>query len=210
MIKNRNYKVLHNVNGYCLIGDLSSDKYQFYYKYKKDDKNIKVKKLKSIIVITSVLFFISIVFFSKIFLMPISNDVLYDNYYIPYNTLITTRSSENKQDSIKMMYDYILNKEYDKSINIISKEKNIVLQHFYLGVLFQDKGDYKKAIEEYQFVIRNNNNLFVEISMWYSGLCYLKIKDDKNAYYNFKKLSEGNNDNYYHISSQKILKNIYK
>jgi len=57
----------------------------------------------------------------------------------------------------------------------------LAVAHFYSGASFQETGQYKNAINEYQMVINDKDNLFIEQAQWYIGLCYLQTNDSKKA-----------------------------
>ena len=201
----RNYKILHSDANYCLIGDLSSDdKYHFYYKYKNKDCNNRKRRINKrvvYIIIGFVLIFFTIFF--KLFI-PEFHDNLYDEYFEPYSETNVTRS-ETQNNKLIVAFKYIQNQEYDIAYNILSTyDKKDMSTHFYLGQLYQRKGDYNKAILEYNTIINNNDNLFVEQSHWYIGLCYLKNNDIDNYIQHFKILAE-KNDGFYKLKSQIIL-----
>lgn len=71
-----------------------------------------------------------------------------------------------------------------------------------MGVTYQEIGNYKNAIKEYDIVCNNNDNIFVEQAKWYTALCYLKF-DKEKAYDRFKHISEANG--YYQSMANEIL-----
>jgi tetratricopeptide (TPR) repeat protein len=165
---------------------------------------IKLKKHKYFY---NIMLTITLVFFIVGFLLitkPVEK--LYDKYYSPYSITVDQRSSNKKNDSIQIAFEYMNNKKYDNAIivlqKIISDNDNNMLAHFYLGVLYQEIGDYKNAIKEYDIVCNNNDNIFVEQAKWYTALCYLKF-DKEKAQDRFKHISETNG--YYQSMANEIL-----
>jgi len=78
--------------------------------------------------------------------------------------------------------------------------------HFYSGVSLQELGKYQKAISEYETVITDIDNLFVEQANWYIGLCYLQTNEDKKAYKQFKKIAK--EDGFYQLKAEAILRKM--
>ncbi|HLN72811.1 MAG: hypothetical protein ACM3O8_09925 [Methylococcaceae bacterium] len=125
-----------------------------------------------------------------------SEDDIYRKYYTKYETAGISRSSSAVSDEnfAKALQKY--NKEdYQSALNlleqVLSKDQNNVAGHFYSAVSFQELGKYNNAIKEYEIVIVDKDNLFMEQAEWYIGLCYLQSKDEKKAIQQFKKIADG-------------------
>jgi tetratricopeptide (TPR) repeat protein len=78
--------------------------------------------------------------------------------------------------------------------------------HFYSGVALQETGKYQNAIQQYQTVITNKDNLFMEQAQWYIGLCYLQTNENKKAYKIFRKIAT--NEGFYQQKADAILQKI--
>jgi len=78
--------------------------------------------------------------------------------------------------------------------------------HFYTGVLFQETGKYQNAINQYEMVRTNKDNLFVEQADWYIGLCYLQTNEEEKAYNQFKEIAK--NEGFYQLKAQAILRKM--
>lgn len=125
-----------------------------------------------------------------------SEDDIYRKYYTKYETAGISRSSSAVSDETfaKALQKY--NKEdYQSALNlleeVLSKDQNNVAGHFYSAVSLQELGKYNNAISEYEIVIVDKDNLFMEQAEWYIGLCYLQSKDEKKAIEQFKKIADG-------------------
>jgi tetratricopeptide (TPR) repeat protein len=77
---------------------------------------------------------------------------------------------------------------------------------FYSGVAYQELGQYKNAINSFTEVVRHGDNLLVEQSEWYIGLCYLRIEERDKALKQFKDIVARNG--YYRDKSSKLLKQL--
>jgi len=77
---------------------------------------------------------------------------------------------------------------------------------FYSGEAYQALGDYKNAIKSFSEVIQHGDNLLVEQSAWYIGLCYLKINEKEKAVNQLRSIvaSKG----YFSQKSKDLLKQL--
>jgi tetratricopeptide (TPR) repeat protein len=102
------------------------------------------------------------------------------------------------------------NQEYEAALNlfseVISKDQNNMAGHFYAGVALQETGKYQNAIQQYQAVIINKDNLFIEQAQWYIALCYLQTNENKKAYKQFRNIAD--NQGFYQEKAQAILKKM--
>ena len=102
------------------------------------------------------------------------------------------------------------NKNYDQALNklngILAKDKQSPVGNFYTGAIYQQTGKYDKAIQYYNTVIKEGDNLFVEQSEWYVGLCYLNRNEKEKAIRQFRKISW--KGGYYQQQSNEILKKL--
>jgi hypothetical protein len=99
------------------------------------------------------------------------------------------------------------NKEYDAALKlfnqILDNDKQNVVGNFYSGTIHQQKGQIDEAIHSFTNVVKQGDNLFVEQSEWYIGLCYLNRNEREKAIRQFKKISE--KGGYYQQQSKAIL-----
>ncbi len=122
---------------------------------------------------------------------------IYQKFYAKYETTGISRSAENIQDpTLATALQLINNQNYESAQSLLqellSKDQNNTVGHFYSGVTLQELGKYKNAIEQYEAVVINKDNLFIEQAEWYIGLCYLQTNDNKKAIKQFKKIANDN------------------
>lgn len=212
------YDIVHdNLNNIWLIADLSNKKYKFYYRYKYSERysNINNKKnklsLSNIINLTIssillVLLFLSLNSSTK----EMSNDRIYNEFYTEYQISNISRSEIKNTNLIDIALLDINNNNNKGALEklqtiIDNKGENVTIAHFYKGIILQKEGKYKDAIQEYENVIRNNDNLFIEQSNWYIALCYLKTHNKSKSIQYFNKLLYNSS---YNKQAQKILSKI--
>ncbi|MBT3385928.1 MAG: hypothetical protein HN778_02130 [Prolixibacteraceae bacterium] len=75
---------------------------------------------------------------------------------------------------------YYVNGKYNKAIKVydeafanIKNEKFVF--HFYKGASLQKLGRYEEAIVEFNQVVNDGDNMFIEESRWFRSLCHVKL-----------------------------------
>lgn len=140
-----------------------------------------------------------------------SDDNIYRKFYTKYETTGIPRSSNTMNNqALAIALQKYNNKDYESALNllqeVISKDQNNSVGHFYSGVSFQELGKYKNAINEYEVVVTHKDNLFVEQAAWYIGLCYIQTKEEKKAIKQFNKIA--NNHGFYQQKASAILRKM--
>ncbi len=140
-----------------------------------------------------------------------SDAQLYSQFYQPYETTGIFRSGDALIDSklTKALHQFN-QQEYQGAINLFGEvleiDKNNPVSNFYSGIAYQETGQVKMALESYQRVILDRDNLFIEQAQWYIGLCYLQTENREKAYKQFKRIAA--NEGYYQEKASAILKKI--
>lgn len=140
-----------------------------------------------------------------------SEGEIYQKFYNRYETTGIVRSASLTTDqalvSALQMFD---SRDYEAALNlfneVIARDPENMVGHFYSGVSLQETGKYQNAIKEYEMVIINKDNLFTEQAEWYVGLCYLQTNENKKAYNQFMKIAK--NEGFYQLKAQAILRKI--
>jgi hypothetical protein len=140
-----------------------------------------------------------------------SQGELYQKFYATYQAAGNNRSASlatNKTLSEGLQkFD---NHDYKTAVNlflkVVESDQNNMVGHFYAGASLQETRKYQMAIGQYQTVIADKDNLFVEQASWFIGLCYLQTSDDKKAYIQFRKIAE--NKGFYQEKAQAILRKM--
>ena len=140
-----------------------------------------------------------------------SQDKLYQKFYATYQTSGINRSANEPADqAFATALQKFDGQDYGAALNllqeVISRNQNNTVAHFYTGASLQETGKYRDAISEYQMVIVDKDNLFIEQAQWYIGLCYLQTNENKKAYQHFKKIAE--NQGFYRPKAQAILRKM--
>jgi len=140
-----------------------------------------------------------------------SQDDIYQKFYTKYEATGIVRSANltaNKtlSEALQKFENQDYNAALDLFTEVITRDQNNMVGHFYTGVSLQETGKYQNAIKEYETVIIDKDNLFTEQAEWYIGLCYLQTNENKKAYKQFKKIAK--NEGFYQQKAQSILNKI--
>jgi hypothetical protein len=140
-----------------------------------------------------------------------SQDNIYQKFYSKYEATGIVRSANiTANKTLSEALQKFENQDYNAALNlfteVIARDQNNMVGHFYTGVSLQETGKYQNAIKEYETVIIDKDNLFTEQAEWYIGLCYLQTNENKKAYKQFKKIAR--NEGFYQQKAQSILNKI--
>jgi hypothetical protein len=140
-----------------------------------------------------------------------SQDDIYQKFYTKYEATGIVRSANlTANKTLSEALQKFENQDYNAALNlfteVIARDQNNMVGHFYTGVALQETGKYQNAIKEYETVIIDKDNLFTEQAEWYIGLCYLQTNENKKAYKQFKKIAK--NEGFYQQKAQSILNKI--
>jgi tetratricopeptide (TPR) repeat protein len=172
--------------------------YRIYSKHKALFSGIAATLLALII-------FGGILIFSE---KKISNENLFNNYYSSDDAVIISRSSANSGNEL-VIKDALLayqEKNYQKTIQLLSDFNQNSLANYYLGLAYLETGETENAIGIFKQLIENNDNLFVEQSEWYLGLCYLKTNQMDKAKDVFENIA--NSENIFKTKALEVLRNM--
>lgn len=158
----------------------------------------------------SVLVFM-VVFTSLVRHRSYTGQQLYTSYYQPYKVgASASRSVGASQNSLNHALLAIDRGEYAAALNLLQnssvKGQDAFTVNFYSGVAYQELGQYKRAIGSFTQVVQQADNLLVEQSEWYIGLCYLRTDEREKAVAQFRSIASRNG--FYGQESGKILKQL--
>lgn len=156
----------------------------------------------------SVLVFM-VVFTSLVRHKSYTGQQLYTSYYQPYKVgASVSRSGSATQNGLNNALLAIDRGEYATALNLLESagEKESCAVNFYSGVAYQELGQYSRAIGSFTQVVEQGDNLLVEQSEWYIGLCYLKTDELEKAVAQFRSIASRNG--FYGEESGKILKQL--
>lgn len=106
-----------------------------------------------------------------------NSNALFDQYFQPYDNVISSRSDE--QDIREKAMRYYDNKEYDKAVTYLrlcsAERPGDLAVQCYLGIAYlaDDRPDEAKLL--FEKLVQGEPNLFKEVSEWYLALTYVKL-----------------------------------
>ncbi len=136
---------------------------------------------------------------------PFSTERLVTKYYKPAHPILQIRSAEmNTDDALKEAFSFYKQNDYTNALKYFNSLDNQITAKFYSGVCYIELEQYNKAIDSFEYVISDRDNLFVEQAEWYLGLIYLMNNQKNQAIDQFEKISDS--DSYYSNQAEEILK----
>jgi tetratricopeptide (TPR) repeat protein len=134
-----------------------------------------------------------------------STERLVSKYYKPAHPILQFRSVEvNADDALKEAFNFYQQNDYTNALKYFNTLENQITAKFYSGVCYIELEQYGHAIRSFEYVINDNDNLFVEQAEWYLGLIYLMNNQKTLAIDQFNRISES--DSYYSNQAVEILK----
>ncbi len=137
-----------------------------------------------------------------------SNETIFEMYYTGESAHNVTRSGSNSNDEAMMKY-----REGDFSgalllfNEILDKDADNVYIRYYAGLASIETKQNERAIREFSFIVKQNNNLFIESAEWYLALSYLRNNQPKEAKDILARISQ-TSTNTHQKEAKQILKRI--
>lgn len=136
---------------------------------------------------------------------PYSTERLVSKYYKPAHPILQVRSVEmNSDDALKEAFTFYQQSDFANALKYFTTLENQITAKFYSGVCYIELEQYDKAINSFEYVINDKDNLFVEQAEWYLGLIYLMNNQKKEAIDQFRIISES--ESFYSNQAEEILK----
>lgn len=155
----------------------------------KSESTNKFKRIDTRIIVSVAAVFIGLIIISGILLNKrnIDNDLIFNNYYKKYPSVISVRSiSENEYDKLFIKsFDAYEQDNYDRVITNINQlllkdEKNNLLL-FYLAIAELEQEKLNESEKHFSLLIQDPNHIFWEQAHWYLALNYIKQNKISNA-----------------------------
>ena len=138
-----------------------------------------------------------------------SNDSLFKIYYQPDAALLI-RGTDSQNATLIQAFQLYENKEYESALELFAQvtkndQDNIPVK-FYSGISYIELGQYRTALEPFNYIMQHQQNLYIERAEWFAGLCYLVLNENDNAVELFKKISLSNSS--YKDKAHELLKDV--
>lgn len=137
-----------------------------------------------------------------------SNETIFEMYYTGESAHNVTRSGSNSNDEAMIKYH---EGDFNGALllfnEILDKDVNNIYVRYYAGLASIETKQNKRAINEFSFIVKNHNNLFVENAEWFLALSYLRDDQPKEAKKILEKISTTTTNTHQNEAKQ-ILKRI--
>ena len=147
---------------------------------------------------------------SALLLLPqrSTSEKLFAMYYDSDKPIRVTRSGDDNLVEALRCYQQ---KNYGDAIELFDEilvtDPDNAAVRFYAGISYIEISQYEKAIESFQYIINENDHLYIEPSQWHLGLCYIKSDQMEKAKDQFN-LIAGDERNYYKEDADKIIEEM--
>lgn len=136
---------------------------------------------------------------------------LYSAYYQPYKDVgHVSRSATSSMNQLNVALAEMDKGNYPAALNLLKSSppggEEAFCINFYSGVAYQEIGEFQNAINSFTKVVDQGDNLLVEQSEWFIGLCYLRIEEREKARAQFRSIVAKNG--FYRDQSVKLLKQM--
>ena len=140
-----------------------------------------------------------------------SSQDLYQKFHDTYQTNGIARSADiTANQTLTSALRKFDNKDYNQALDlfkqVVATDNNNMVGHFYTAVALQETGKFQHAISEYNTVISDKDNLFIEQAHWYIALCYLQTNENSKTYKQFKEIAE--KQGFYQEKASAILRKL--
>ncbi|MBN1186410.1 MAG: tetratricopeptide repeat protein [Bacteroidales bacterium] len=172
----------------------------------------KIQNLRKIIIpIAASLIIAFITFAVKPFNRDYTNQELVARYYTPYDAGMNYRSAATEEENLlKAAYENYREKRFEHAIKYfeaaLQKDENNMASHFYTGMSYFELKKYNPAETNFETVITNRENLYLDQAEWYLGLCYLASNNREKALVIFRKISQS--DSFYARKAKKLSRKM--
>ena len=158
-------------------------------------------------VAASILLFLAFTLLVKLAGKTRSNDELFAAYYKasePINTRSPDEPPDDKEAACMRMYK---DGNYPGAIfclrDVLDKDPGNLEAQFFTGIAYIELEEYKTAIDDLKALTNNEDKNYSLPSLWYSGLCYLKLNQRDSALVFFNKLKTG--ESYFKSRAEKLV-----
>lgn len=141
----------------------------------------------------------------------LTNNVLFESYYAPYDASITYRSGNTEVDRVLLQaMERYEERDFEHALvlfeEVVQSHKDDMAVKLYAGISYMEEERYQKASNSFNKIIADNDNLFIEQAKWYLSMCYIKTENDKEAIELLKDLVKENSA--YKKQAKKVLKEL--
>ena len=135
-----------------------------------------------------------------------TNQELFNQYFTTESSILTVRSGVTDFRPINTGMKYFEQKEYKKALDVFKLEPDNMIVKLYSGFSYMELENYNQAITEFEEIITQNDNLFIDQAEWNLALCYLATNETHKAKKLLTNITQSNT--IYNIRAQNLLKDM--
>jgi tetratricopeptide (TPR) repeat protein len=139
-----------------------------------------------------------------------SSERLFDQFYQPAEASVIYRTADNSSDLLVTAINYYDQQDYAKAIvlfeSILQEDGFKPGVNLYSGISYMELNNYEEANNNFQKIINNSPNPFVESASWYLGVSYVLTSEREKAQKLFSALANGNG--FYKKDAKKVLRHL--
>jgi hypothetical protein len=137
-----------------------------------------------------------------------TNEEIYAMYYRPYEATLNFRSADaGINQDLRTAMQYYENKDFRNALvlfeKILSEDESRIGLNLYSGISHMEINEFDNAHSNFQKIIDDKYNLYIEQAEWYLGFCYLMTDNTEKAKMQFRQIAE--KDGYYASKAIEIL-----
>ena len=139
---------------------------------------------------------------------PSTNQELFNQYFTTESSILTVRAAGTSSDfsPINTGMRYFEQKEYKKALDVFKLEPDNMIVKLYSGFSYMELENYDQAITEFEDIITQNDNLFIDQAEWNLALCYLATNETHKAKKLLTNITQSNT--IYNIRAQNLLEDM--
>ena len=139
-----------------------------------------------------------------------SSERLFKMYYKSGETVSVSRSGNVNMVEALIHFS---KKDYQTAADLFDKilktDPNNIAVMYYSGITNIEIKQYPKAIEMFENIIQDKDNLYIENAEWYLGLTFLVNEQENDAINQFE-LIANKSDHYYNSQAKSILEKVHR
>lgn len=121
-----------------------------------------------------------------------TNHELYETYFNPESSLLNVRSASSNYTSVELGMKYFEQENYNKAIEVFQLDADNLMGKLYTAYSLMHLEEFEQAEMEFDAILLDNDNLFIDQAEWNLGLCYMVSGNAEKADELFSKIASGN------------------
>ncbi len=130
---------------------------------------------------------------NSVFNSNISNYEIYTEYFIDEGSILSTRSNtEASNNIVESGVSLYSEGNFEEAILLFDSNPDNVIARLYCGLSYMKLDKFDSAEKQFNYIIKHNDNLFIDQAEWNLGLSYLASNKAEQASEIFTKISDEN------------------